>query len=69
MNNREAINDLEYVKAHIREIHKESFDMAIQVLKDLVHCGECKHLSDGRFCTVHSCHPTESDYCSWGEKK
>lgn len=44
-------------------------NMATKVLEDLVCCGECKHLSDGRFCTIHSCHPTESDYCSWGEKE
>lgn len=36
--------------------------------EDIVHCGECAHFIDG-FCDVHSAYPTESDFCSWGEKK
>lgn len=39
-------------------------------LKDIVRCGECKYADHKTlFCTLHSCNPTESDYCSWGERE
>lgn len=39
-------------------------------IEEIVHCGECKHIDiKSLFCTLHSCHPTESDYCSWGERE
>lgn len=38
--------------------------------KNIVHCGECKYADRNTlFCTLHSCNPTESDYCSWGERE
>lgn len=34
--------------------------------EDIVHCGECKHY--GIDCNLLTALPTESDYCSWGER-
>ena len=51
-----------YVVFGIEEAHEKPVE------KDIVHCGECKHIDiKSLSCTLHSCHPTESDYCSWGE--
>lgn len=37
---------------------------------EVVHCGECKYADPKNlFCTLHLDNPTESDYCSWGERE
>ena len=57
MTRKEAIKDLEYIKNHVREIHAEAFNMAIESLsKEVIPCEECIHAKQ------HSYAPAE---CQW----
>lgn len=60
MTREEAIKDLEYVKNHVREIHAEAFNMAIESLsKEVTPCEECIHAKQ------HSYAPAECQfYCT-----
>lgn len=52
-----------YVVFGIKEVGED------KSAEDIVRCGDCKYIDDNLFCTLHSCNPTESDYCSWGERE
>ena len=48
---------------------EEAIPMAIEALQtDIVRCSECEHKADN-YCYKHSHEVTDSDFCSYGERK
>ena len=49
--------------------YAEALDIAIEALQtDIVRCGECEHKADN-YCYKHSHEVTDSDFCSYGERR